>query len=139
MITADTIRLTSLDASRLDRCLRQPAGRPADASAVTELESLLDEALVVPPVEIPADVVTMNSRVALESRDDGTTRVLTLAYPAQADAEHGRIAVTSPLGRALIGRRVGDVIDVDLPGGTRRSWTLLRLEYQPEAAGDLDL
>jgi regulator of nucleoside diphosphate kinase len=139
MMPADTIRLTALDAVRLDRCLRKAEGRVADASAVTELESLLDEALVVPSIEIPADVVTMNSRVALESQADGTTRVLTLAYPAQADAEHGRVAVTSPLGRALIGRRVGDVVEVDLPGGARRAWTLLRLEYQPEAAGDLEL
>jgi regulator of nucleoside diphosphate kinase len=86
-------------------------------------------------VEIPADVVTMNSRVALLSRDHGATRVLTLAYAAQAAAEHGRVAVTSPLDRALVGQRVGEVIGVDQPGGAHRAWTLLRLEHQPEAAG----
>jgi regulator of nucleoside diphosphate kinase len=128
MTAAAIIRLTSLDASRLDRCLRQAAGPVADASAVTELESLPEEALVVPPVEIPADVVTMNSRVVLLSRDHGATRVLTLAYDAaQAAAEHGRVAVTSPLDRALVGQRVGEVIDVDQPGGAHRAWTLLRL------------
>lgn len=139
MQTTDAIHLTSLDAMRLNRRLQRVPPSPADESAISELERLVDEAVVVPPAHIAADVVTMNSRAVLQPAGGGTARALTLVYPEEADPERGRISVASPMGRALLGRRVGEPVAIDVPGGARREWRLLRLEYQPEAAGHFDV
>jgi regulator of nucleoside diphosphate kinase len=65
----------------------------------------------------------------------GEAFVYTLVLPLDADFARGRISVLAPLGTAILGQRVGDVIGVRAPGGIRT----LRVEnilYQPEAAGD---
>jgi regulator of nucleoside diphosphate kinase len=64
----------------------------------------------------------------------GFTRV---AYLFVAAAGAGRISVTSPLGLALIGRKLGDIVKWNGPGGNETQATLKALMYQPEAAGDL--
>jgi regulator of nucleoside diphosphate kinase len=48
---------------------------------------------------------------------DGVAETVTIVYPAQADARAGRVSVLSPIGRALLGRLVGSVVDVLLPTG----------------------
>ena len=61
----------------------------------------------------------------------------TLVFPADAEAVQNKISVLAPIGTALIGYRVGDVITWNVPGGMR----MLRVEkiiYQPEAAGDFE-
>jgi regulator of nucleoside diphosphate kinase len=80
----------------------------------------------------------MNATVRL--RDLATKKELTytLVFPSDADAAQNRISVLAPIGTALIGYRVGDVITWKVPGGLRK----LRVEkiiYQPEAAGDYHL
>ncbi|HET9213096.1 MAG TPA: GreA/GreB family elongation factor [Thermoanaerobaculia bacterium] len=59
-------------------------------------------------------------------------------FPHEADYKEGRISILAPLGTALLGFRVGDVVEWRMPAGTRT----LRIEellYQPEAAGDFHL
>ena len=49
-----------------------------------------------------------------------------------------RISVLSPVGRALLGRAVGAVAEVELPDGSVRPIRVLEIHYQPEASGDFD-
>jgi regulator of nucleoside diphosphate kinase len=79
----------------------------------------------------------MNSTVRLRDLDSGEVETYTLVYPNEADAEENRISVLAPIGTAIIGYRVGDVIKWPVPGGFVR----LRVEeilYQPERAGAPD-
>lgn len=109
-----------------------------DREYLSNLEEELEQANVVPSRYIPADVVTMNSQVRVRDPDAGKELVLTLAFPAQADYEQGKVSILAPMGTALLGYRAGDTIEWQAPAGRRR----LRVEqvlYQPEAAGDYHL
>lgn len=133
-----TIFITELDMERLKkRLLESDAVPERDKGTLAELEQELMNAEVVPAQEIPHDVITMNSSVLLKDLDTEKELAYTLVFPADADAGQNRISVLAPIGTAMIGYRVGDVITWAVPAGPRR----LRVEkvvYQPEAAGDYD-
>jgi len=78
------------------------------------LQGELRRATVVPGSEVPADVVTMNSRVAFADLTAGLRGTVTLVYP-HTGAGEGRVPVTEPLGAALIGLRAGQEIDWNFP------------------------
>jgi regulator of nucleoside diphosphate kinase len=59
-------------------------------------------------------------------------------YPDDADVNDGKLSVLAPLGTALLGASVGDVVEFRTPGGVRRL-KVERILYQPEAAGDFHL
>jgi regulator of nucleoside diphosphate kinase len=136
---ARQIYITELDRKRLqERLLSSGKIAEKDKENLAELEQELLRAEIVSPREIPDDVITMNATVRL--RDLATKKELTytLVFPSDADAAQNRISVLAPIGTALIGYRVGDVITWKVPGGLRK----LRVEkiiYQPEAAGDYHL
>jgi len=134
------IRLTELDAVRLERALMQILKTSAtEPQGATELESLLDNAAIVPSDSIDPEVVTMNSTVVLEPRPVGERTTLTLVYPKDVDPDQSRVSVLSPVGRALLGARVGDLIRVVVPGHGEREFAVAELAYQPEANGRFDL
>lgn len=101
-----------------------------------KLEAELLRATVVPREEIPGDVVTMNSRVIFENEATGERREVTLVYPGSADIDAGRISILVPVGAALLGLRVGQSIDWELPSGEKQRYRIAALPYQPEAAGE---
>ena len=140
MIRTHESHLTELDAVRLERALMevlQSAG--AEPQGAAELEALLDNAAIVPSASIDPDVVTMNSTVVLEARPSGERTTLSLVYPKDVDPERSRVSVLSPVGRALLGARVGDLIRVLVPGHAERQLVVAELTYQPEANGRFDL
>ena len=134
------IRLTELDAVRLERALMEllkaTDGEPQGAS---ELESLLDAAAIVPSDSIAPNVVTLNSTVVLEAHPSNERTTLTLVYPKDADPDQSKVSVLSPVGRALLGARVNDRVRVVVPGYGERELALVELTYQPEANGRFDL
>ena len=102
------------------------------------LEDELDKAEIVKPKSVPKDVITMRSKVRLLDIDAGKEVVYSLVFPNEADLDQGKISVLAPIGTAMIGYTVGDVIEWEVPAGLRR----LQVEeilYQPEAAGDYHL
>jgi regulator of nucleoside diphosphate kinase len=129
------IFVTEDDASRLRGLLEGVRQRTVkDREHLQQLDDELERARIVPPSEIPADVVTMNSELALRDLDTGEEMVFRLVFPAEANADQHRISVLAPLGTAVLGYRAGDTIEWVVPGRTRR----VRVEkvlYQPEAAG----
>ncbi len=140
MYRTNEIRLTERDAARLERALIEQLRREdAAPQGTAELEAILDAAAVVPASAIDPQVVTMNSTVVLEERPSGNRTTLTLVYPNEADPERARVSVLSPVGRALVGARVGEVIDVVVPNHGSRKLLVAELPYQPEANGCFDL
>ena len=132
--------ITELDAARI----RELGSRlPADVRNLDELDALIDmvtgEAEIVPGSRIAADIVTVNSRVTFLDQFTATVHTVTVVYPQEFSIDQRRISLLSPVGRALLGRRAGELATVSMPDGTERRIRLLELHYQPEAAGDLTL
>ncbi|GLI39935.1 nucleoside diphosphate kinase regulator [Geobacter hydrogenophilus] len=133
------IYITEFDQTRLDELLDQVNTEDSrDSKHLRELEDELLRAEVVEPRDIPADVITMNSRVCLKDLDSGEELHYTLVFPGDARLEDNRISILAPVGTALLGYRVGDTITWKVPGGTRRL-KVKKILYQPEAAGDFHL
>ena|SRR5687767_3119724 len=116
----------------IDKLRRLPAAyRPH----VAPLAAKLRRAAVVAADGVEAELVTMNSRVVLRDLDDARTETFTLVLHEDADDLHGRISVVSDLGTALLGARVGDVVEWRYRGWARR----LRIERvlrQPKPDGE---
>lgn len=131
MADLPTIYLTQQDLGRLLKLVEsQPGKRPE------KLEGELVRAKIVPREDIPDDVVTMNSRVVFENETTRERREITLVYPGNADIDAGRISVLVPVGTALLGLRVGQSIDWELPGGAKQRYRIVGVPFQPEAAGE---
>lgn len=135
------IYITEFDLNRLTELLEVGLtfrGNSNENHHLDDLKGELDRAHIVQPKDIPPDVVTMNSRVRLTDMTRGDELIYTLVFPRDADAGTGKISVLAPVGTAILGYRVGDMIEWQVPAGKRR----LKIEevlYQPEAAGDYHL
>ncbi|RMQ49186.1 Nucleoside diphosphate kinase regulator [Pseudomonas cichorii] len=133
MNTAPSIILTRLDVQRLERLIDS---QTQSSPGIVALQAELDRAeQVVGHDEVPAGLVTMNSRVHCREESSGKDYHLTLVYPQDAGGE-GTVSVLAPVGSALLGLQVGQHIDWPAPGGKTLKLTLLAVEYQPEAAGE---
>jgi regulator of nucleoside diphosphate kinase len=127
MAEQPSIYLTQEDMDRIFQLL-EAQGR----DRFRKLEDELLRAAVVPQERIPKDVVTMNSRVLFENESTGERREITLVYPREADIDAGRISILVPVGTALLGLRVGQSIDWELPNGAKQRYRVVAVPYQPE-------
>jgi len=134
-----TIYITQYDEERLRSLIRDAQqSEYRGSSYVKDLSTELDRAVIVPPREIPPDVATMNSKILLEDEESGEEMVLTLVFPQDADVTQDKISVLAPIGTVVLGYRVGDVIEWQVPDGLRK-WLVKQILYQPESSGDYDL
>lgn len=133
-----TIQITANDFKKLKEALQTAKyGEYHNSPYIHQLEGELDRAKVVTSQDIPADVITMNSKVLLTDLSSDEQMELTLVFPEDGVKERGRVSVLAPIGTAMIGYRAGDVFEWDTPDGKVQ----LRVEkilYQPEAAGIFD-
>jgi regulator of nucleoside diphosphate kinase len=131
--------VTDRDRSRLGyllTCERSAAfGNPRSRS---ELEATIEEATCVPADRAPAQLITMNSTVVIVDLETGERALCTVVYPEDRDFIRNSAGVLQPLGRCLLGRSVGEVIEVPERGRKRR-FRVESMVYQPEAAGDSHL
>jgi transcription elongation factor GreA len=82
------------------------------------LQEKLRRARVVKDSEIETDKVTFGSTVTLRDKDSKQTRVYTLVGSAEADPTNSRLSNESPVGQAILGKRVGDLVTVPIPVGS---------------------
>ena len=127
------ITMSSLDQARLERLLESDAYR--QLPGIDALLSEIDRATVVKPVEVPADVVTMNSTIRFVDDANGAEFEFTLVYPADA-GKPDTISVLAPVGSALLGLSVGQSIAWQVPGGRELDLRVLEVVRQPEAMGE---
>jgi len=136
---ATPIDITDFDARRLNAVLARYDDLPVSGRReVNRLRRELERARIVASREVSERVVTMNSQVVLRDLDSGQEFTCRLSFPDDANVEAGRLSVLAPVGTAILGYREGNVIEWEVPAGTRR----IRIEkilYQPEAAGDYHL
>ena len=86
---------------------------------MSELSFKLNNAEVIDPQNLPRDRVVFASRVLLENLDTGEDVEYQLVGPDESDINQGRISIASPLGKAIMGRKPGDEITLQAPGGKR--------------------
>jgi regulator of nucleoside diphosphate kinase len=129
--------MTDLDVQRLNGMLS--ALETSHGQDVEALQAELERATVVPCTTVPTDVVTMNSRIVFMDLESGQLQEATLVYPHDADPAAGRVSILAPLGRALLGLRVGQSIVWQRKSGPSCHLRIASLAYQPEAAGDFHL
>lgn len=133
MTTSDQL-ITDVDRRRLGSLLATSAGRAwGTLQTVGELETLLEDALALSSDEVPETLVTMNSTVRLTDLDSGARRTVTLVYPQDAGESPNSVSVTEPLGVALLGCRVGDVVQ-SLDEPSDKSECVAEILFQPERA-----
>ena len=133
------IYITDSDMKRLKELVKvaREFGKE-DERYLKELEGELDIGKTVKSKEIPNDVITMNSKVCLRDIDTQKEMVYWLVFPDDADPDQDKISILAPIGTALLGYKVGDIIEWKVPAGIVK----LKVEeilYQPEAAGDYHL
>ena len=92
---------------------------------IAELESRLELVRVAQP-DLDNDVVDLGELVRLRDLDSAAWVEYEVVGPLEADPVAGRISVGSPLGRALLGRRKGEAVEVEAPGGRFR-FRILRI------------
>ena len=85
---------------------------------IADIEDKLSRALIIDPKTLSGDKVVFGATVTLLDEDDKPVKYQ-LVGQTEADAKSGRISYNSPLGRALIGRRVKDDVEVTVPSGDR--------------------
>ncbi|PKO85581.1 MAG: transcription elongation factor GreAB [Betaproteobacteria bacterium HGW-Betaproteobacteria-12] len=85
-----------------------------------DLRAELERAIVAPNDLMPAGIVTMGSRVRYAESTTGHSREVEIVFPEEADPAQGKVSVFAPVGAALIGLSVGQEIDWDFPGSSRR-------------------
>ena len=87
-------------------------------ASIADLEDKVSRAQIVDPTTLSGDKIIFGATVTLLDDDDKPVKYQ-IVGPYEADAKLGRISYNSPLGRALIGRRVEDEIEVSVPAGDR--------------------
>jgi len=86
---------------------------------IAEIEDKLARAEVIDPSTLSGDRVKFGAIVELEDMDNGKVVAYRLVGPDESDLKHGKISITSPVARALVGKEVGDEVSVQTPGGVR--------------------
>jgi transcription elongation factor GreA len=86
---------------------------------VNELGYKLNNADIIDISKLSKDAVVFGCSILLENLDTGETTKYQLVGPDESNIEAGRISVSSPLGRALIGKKPGDEVVIQAPGGKR--------------------
>jgi regulator of nucleoside diphosphate kinase len=125
--------ITRPDRDRLVELTRMESTALRWALFVDELASQINRARIVPARRVPADVVTMHSKVQFLDLGSARSEAYTLVYPQEANLGEGKPSVLSPLGTALLGARQGDVMHVVGAAGPR-AVKVQSVLYQPEAA-----
>jgi transcription elongation factor GreA len=86
---------------------------------IMDLELAIRDAVIIPNHTTPSETVTLGSQVALKDAAGKTTKY-TIVGSMEADPAHGRISNASPVGQALLGKRVGDDAEVRAPAGVQK-------------------
>ena len=86
---------------------------------IGELEYKLGNCDIIETGDLPKDRVVFASKVLLENIDTGEDVKYQLVGPDESDIQKGRISISSPLGRAMLGKKPGDELTIEVPGGKR--------------------
>jgi transcription elongation factor GreA len=93
-----------------------------------ELEDQIGRAEVIDVSKLSGSTVKFGATVTLVDEDSDEKRKYQIVGDVESDVKRGRISLSSPIARALIGKGKGDTVEVSTPGGTR-SYEVLKVEF----------
>lgn len=93
---------------------------------IGQIQNRIRELSMYTLASIPHNVVAYGSRVTVMDGEEGTTSEYRIVFPEEVDAASGAISLSSPIGKALLNKAVGDEVEVQAPGG-RRSYQIVGL------------
>lgn len=96
---------------------------------IKELEAVISVAEVIDPTSLSGDVVRFGATVMVADEDTDEETTYQIVGQHEADLEGGKISVSSPLARGLIGKTLGDSVEVRTPGGSR-SYEIVEVDYK---------
>jgi transcription elongation factor GreA len=95
------------------------ADQELNEARIAELEDKLARAEVIDVSKLSGDTIKFGAIVTLIDEDSGEKKVWQIVGEPEADANKGKISVTSPIARALIGKNKRDTVEVEAPGGAK--------------------
>lgn len=96
---------------------------------IKELEAVVSAAQVIDPKSLSGDVVKFGATVVVYEEETDNEIKFQIVGQYESDADNGKISITAPMSRALIGKTVGDIAEVQTPKG-RRHYEILMVMYQ---------
>jgi len=84
---------------------------------IVQLEKIVGNARVLDPTSIDTSKVSILSKVKIKNTVNGTKFSYTLTSEEEADLKNGKISVQSPIGKGLLGKQVGDQVEIQVPAG----------------------
>jgi len=105
------------------------ADQEFNEARIVELEDKLARAEVIDVSKLSGDTIRFGASVTLIEEDSGEKKVWQLVGEPEADATKGKISVTSPIGRALIGKNKRDTVEVETPGGAK-TYSIRKVEWR---------
>ena len=93
-----------------------------------EIDDIIQRAEVIDISKLSGDVIRFGATVVVADEDTEEETTYCIVGSHESDAAAGRLSITSPLGRALIGKSLGDVVEVTTPGGSK-SYEVVKIAY----------
>lgn len=95
---------------------------------IAELEDKLSRAEVIDVSKLSGSTIMFGATVTLIDEDTEEQKVYQIVGESEADVKAGRVSITSPTARALIGKKVGDTVEVNTPGGGK-SYEIVKVAF----------
>lgn len=96
---------------------------------IAEIEAKLSRAEIIDPSKLSGNTVKFGATVTLMDEDTDEKKVFQIVGESEADVKAGRVSITSPTARALIGKKTGDSVEVNTPGGGK-SYEILDIAFE---------
>ncbi len=96
---------------------------------IAELEDKLSRAEVIDVSKLSGNTIKFGATVTLVDEDTDEKKIYQIVGESEADVKAGRVSITSPTARALIGKKTGDLVEVNTPGGGK-SYEILNVAFQ---------
>ncbi|MEK9678035.1 MAG: transcription elongation factor GreA [Rhodospirillaceae bacterium] len=96
---------------------------------LAELEDVISRADVIDPKSLKGKTIRFGATVQLADEDTDEESTFQIVGSHESDVESGKLSVTSPLSRALIGKTVGDSVEVTTPGGSK-SYEVIKVQFK---------
>lgn len=95
---------------------------------INQMKGKLSMATIIDPTKVPRDEVAFMAKVTVNDLDYDDEEQFTLVGEGDEDYDVGKILCTSPIGSALLGKKVGEKVEIDVPKGTLK-FKILKIEY----------
>ena len=98
---------------------------------INELKSRLSRAQIVDPAMVPTNEVAFGATVKVLDLDYDDEETITLVGDGDEDYDNGKYLITSPIGRGLLGKKVDEIAEIDVPKGTIK-YKILEISYEDQ-------